>query len=201
MELSAYDKKCVRITEKDGMIFEGIADVCPPEYGLHEFGREEESLRLGIYQLFESDIRSVEPLDESRLCPFYGAEYVPEEVRELYRDLSQVWCAETCAPRMRKNWSPSNPTLGQCSITSFLVQDLFGAEVRGILLPSGNLHCFNVLDGDAFALTSGQLEDPETDYDRGVTQSREEHFAREEKRERYELLKRRLEEYRAEKDR
>ena len=201
MELKQFDGLPVRVTDTDGRVFEGVADMDLPGYGLHEFGREEESLRLGIYQLFESDIRSVEPLDESRLCPFYGAEYVPEEVRELYRALSQVWCAETCAPRMRKNWSPSNPTLGQCSITSFLVQDLFGAEVRGILLPSGNLHCFNVLDGDAFDLTSGQLEDPETDYDRGVTQSREEHFAREEKRERYELLKRRLEEYRAEKDR
>ena len=201
MELKQFDGLPVRVTDTDGRVFEGVADMDLPGYGLHEFGREEESLRLGIYQLFESDIRSVEPLDESRLCPFYGAEYVPEEVRELYRDLSQVWCAETCASRMRKNWSLSNPTLGQCSITSFLVQDLFGAEVRGILLPSGNLHCFNVLGGDAFDLTSGQLEDPETDYDRGVTQSREEHFAREEKRERYELLKRRLEEYRAEKDR
>ena len=199
--LERYDGKKVRLITEDGSVLTGKAEFCSSGWGLDTFGREEESLRLGIYQLFESDIRSVEPLEESRLCPFYGAEYVPEEVRELYRDLSQVWCAETCAPRMRKNWAPSNPTLGQCSITSFLVQDFFGAEVRGILLPSGNLHCFNVLDGDAFDLTSGQLEDPETDYDRGVTQSREEHFAREEKRERYELLKRRLEEYRAEKDR
>ncbi len=59
MELSAYDKKCVRITEKGGMIFEGMADVCSPEYGLHEFGREEESVSLGRYQIFAGDVCAV----------------------------------------------------------------------------------------------------------------------------------------------
>ncbi len=44
--------------------------------------------------------------------------------RELYDALSKIWCAETCAPRMRDNWSEDNYTLGQCSITAFLVQEL-----------------------------------------------------------------------------
>ncbi len=152
-------------------------------------------------RVFEGEVRSIEPLEGNRLCPFYGAEYVPEEVRKLYRDLSHVWCAETCAPRMRKNWSPSNPTLGQCSITSFLAQDFFGGQVRGALLPNGDVHCFNVLDGKIFNLTSGQLEEHETDYAGGILQSREEHFAKAEKRERYELLRRLLTEYRAERGR
>ena len=42
---------------------------------------------------------------------------------DLYDALSQIWCAETCAPRMRQNWTPENKTLGQCSITAFLAQD------------------------------------------------------------------------------
>ena len=83
MELSAYDKKCVRITEKDGMIFEGIADVCPAEYGLHEFGREEESVSLGRYQIFAGDVRAIELLDGACFCPFYGSEYVPAHAGEL----------------------------------------------------------------------------------------------------------------------
>ena len=46
--------------------------------------------------------------------------------RDCYDILSEVWCAETCAPRMRTDWSPANKTLGQCSVTAFLMQDIFG---------------------------------------------------------------------------
>ena len=38
---------------------------------------------------------------------------------DLYDALSHVWCADTCAPRMRQNWTKENMTLGQCSITAF----------------------------------------------------------------------------------
>ena len=198
MELTAYDKKCVRITEKNGMIFEGIADVCPAEYGLHEFGREEESVSLGRYQIFAGDVRAIELLDGACFCPFYGSEYVPEQVRQLYRDLKHVWCAETCAPRMREDWSSENPTLGQCSITSFLVQDLFGGTVYGVPLKDGGFHCWNKVGDYEFDLTSEQFGDEELDYDSSVEQTRETHFADADKKERYELLKTRLAEYRTE---
>ena len=39
---------------------------------------------------------------------------------DLYDALSEIWCADTCAPRMRQNWTGENRTLGQCSITAFL---------------------------------------------------------------------------------
>ena len=61
--------------------------------------------------------------------------------RDLYDRLSDgVWCVETCAPRLRGKWSEENRTCGQCSITAFLAQDIFGGEVRGIPLPGGNYH-------------------------------------------------------------
>ena len=59
---------------------------------------------------------------------------------DLYDALSHVWCADTCAPRMRQNWIKENMTLGQCSITAFLAQDIFGGKVYGILRPGGNYH-------------------------------------------------------------
>ena len=59
---------------------------------------------------------------------------------DLYDALSHVWCADTCAPRMRQNWAKENMTLGQCSITAFLAQDIFGGKVYGILRPGGNYH-------------------------------------------------------------
>ena len=112
--------------------------------------------------------------------------------RDLYDLLSGLWCAETCAPRLREEWSAEDRTLGQCSITAFLAQDIFGGRVFGILRPGGNFHCYNVVDGRAFDLTSEQFPDCMLDYAGNPEQLREVHFAADEKRLRYELLKARL---------
>lgn len=112
--------------------------------------------------------------------------------RDLYDMLSELWCAKTCAPRLRAQWSPEDRTLGQCSITAFLAQDIFGGKVFGILRPGGNFHCYNVVSGRAFDLTSEQFSDCTLDYTENPEQFREVHFAANEKRLRYELLKARL---------
>ena len=75
----------------------------------------------------------------------------PRDYYDLLRDL---WRADTCAPRMRGDWSPDNPTLGQCSITAFLMQDIYGGSVRGVPLGDGNFHCFNAVEGCVFDLTA-----------------------------------------------
>ena len=112
--------------------------------------------------------------------------------RKVYDLLKDIWCAETCAPRMRKLWRADNPTLGQCSITAFLMQDLFGGKVYGVPLGDGNYHCFNDVDGCVFDLTSEQFGDEKLCYDNCPEQRRETHFAKEEKHQRYLLLKRRF---------
>ena len=112
-----------------------------------------------------------------------------ETPRDLYDALLDLWCADTCAPRMRSEWTPDNPTLGQCSITAFLVQDIFGGQVYGVPLKDGGFHCFNVVDGRRFDLTSQQFGDGKLIYDGCPEQFREVHFAKEEKRARYEKLK------------
>ena len=112
--------------------------------------------------------------------------------RDYYDLLSKIWCAETCAPRMRPDWSPENPTLGQCSITAFLMQDIYGGKVYGVPLGDGNYHCFNAAGGCTFDLTSEQFGDEKLDYSDTPEQFREDHFAKAEKRERYEFLKSRL---------
>ena len=73
---------------------------------------------------------------------------------DYYDLLSDSWCAETCAPRMRKGWTPENRTLGKCSITAFLIQDIYGGKVYGVPLGDGNFHCFNDVGGCVFDLTS-----------------------------------------------
>ena len=111
---------------------------------------------------------------------------------DYYDLLSDIWCAETCAPRMRKDWTIENRTLGQCSITAFLIQDIYGGKVYGVPLGDGNYHCFNDVDGCVFDLTSEQFGDTRLDYANCPEQDRAVHFAKAEKKERYELLKERL---------
>lgn len=94
----------------------------------------------------------------------------------LYDLLSDIWCADTCAPRMRDGWTKENKTLGQCSITAFLTQDIFGGEVYGILRSGGNYHCYNMIDGQVFDLTSEQFGDEVLIYENNPIQKREDHF-------------------------
>ena len=118
-----------------------------------------------------------------------------KDPRKLYDILSEIWCEYTCAPRLRKLWSEDNKTLGQCSITAFLAQDIFGGKVYGILRSGGNYHCYNVVGDVVFDLTSEQFGDVVLDYSDNPEQFREVHFAKTEKFERYKYLKNALIEY------
>ena len=111
--------------------------------------------------------------------------------RDYYDLLSRIWCEETCAPRLRDRWSKNDRTVGQCTITAFLMQDIYGGKVLGVPLPDGNHHCFNVVGDRVFDLTSEQF-DERFDYRDRPEQTREEHFKKEEKRLRYEALKEKL---------
>ena len=115
--------------------------------------------------------------------------------KDLYSALWHVWSAETCAPRMRKDWSEENRTLGQCSVTAFLAQDLFGGRVYGIPLEDGSFHCYNAAGDCVFDLTSEQFGGKELVYTGNPEQFREVHFRKEEKRERYEKLREDLKRY------
>lgn len=138
------------------------------------------------------------PRQDTQPLGFYGSEgpqltavtAVPSihTPRDLYRILLRCWSRETCASRMRKHWSEENPTLGQCSITSFLAQDLFGGTVYGVPLENGFVHCYNRVGPYVFDLTSEQFGDVRLVYGYDPVQTREQHFAMTEKQERYELL-------------
>ena len=134
-----------------------------------------------MYEFYGAETPSVKPTNEK---------YAKiADQRALYDLLLKVWCLETCAPRLRKDWSDKNKTLGQCSITSFLAQDIFGGKVYGVPLPGGGFHCYNVVKGVRFDLTSEQFGQEKLLYDDRYPQSREEHFADEEKFARYQKLR------------
>ena len=60
--LSRFEGREIRVTAEDGTVFTGTAEAFPSGYGLHEFGREEECVRLDDVVLFLSDIRRIEDL-------------------------------------------------------------------------------------------------------------------------------------------
>jgi hypothetical protein len=111
--------------------------------------------------------------------------------KDLYVRLMRIWDADTCAPRMRKNWANEHPSFGQCSVTAFLAQDIFGGEVFGVPLPDGNFHCFNRVGNCVFDLTSEQFPCA-LSYEACPPQSRDAPFAKAETLARYELLRSRL---------
>ncbi len=129
---------------------------------------------------------------ETALSPAITAEYPGIHTpRDLYDALLNCWCEKTCTARMRADWSPDNPTLGQCTITAFLAQDIFGGKVYGIKRPDGSVHCYNVVGDCIFDLTSEQFGTEAKDlvYKHNPEQFREEHFAKDDKQYRYEILK------------
>lgn len=133
---------------------------------------------------------------ENALVPARNAEYPGIRTpRDLYNALWHIWKKETCAPRMQPDWSEDNRTLGQCSITAFLAQDIFGGQVWGVPLGDGNYHCFNAAGDCVFDLTSEQFGGEKLDYSLLHEQTRETHFAKTEKKERYEKLKALLSEF------
>ena len=126
--------------------------------------------------------------EHSNLKPANGEYAFVGSLGGLYQLLLGCWRRETCAPRLQAKWSESNPTCGQCSITAFLAQDIFGGEVFGVPNSNGGFHCFNVVGDAVFDLTSEQFDRPLV-YTRDNPQSRETHFAKAEKKARYEALK------------
>ena len=126
------------------------------------------------------------------MARFYGEETAAPEILRLYEELWPLWTIDTCATRLRPDWTEENRSLGQCSITAFLVQDLLGGEVYGVPLADGSVHCFNRALGCVFDLTSAQFPGVVLDYEDRPLQSREAHFADPGKKQRYELLKARL---------
>jgi len=54
-------------------------------------------------------------------------EGVPLEVLEAA--IRESWCRETCDPTDAAEWTPANPSRGQCAVTAMVVQDVLGGQL------------------------------------------------------------------------
>lgn len=118
--------------------------------------------------------------------------YVPTRPFDIFNLLISCYNNDTCAPRLRNKWSINNPTVGQCSITAFLIKDIFGGEVYGINLEDGSIHCYNKIENTIIDFTSEQFGSICLDYNSGIIQDKNKHFSDNEKHNRYILLKQRI---------
>lgn len=78
--------------------------------------------------------------------------------------LAASWSAETSDPADREQWTPANPSRGQCGVSALVVHDLLGGElvVAEVLWPDGTQqghHYWNRLpDGREVDLTRQQFD-------------------------------------------
>ena len=64
MNLEQFDEKCVRIITASGEVYEGIVSYDNEEYAFHEYGYNQEALRLTPIVFFKDDIVSVISLED-----------------------------------------------------------------------------------------------------------------------------------------
>lgn len=68
--------------------------------------------------------------------------------------LRASWTADTSS---ETEWTPSNPTLGQCAVTALVVQDYYGGGLLRAVVPTGS-HYWGLLDdGTEVDLTCEQF--------------------------------------------
>lgn len=95
----------------------------------------------------------VDPLSETRS----GLTF-----EELEAAIRASWSLETCDPTDVAEWTPSNPSRGQCAVTALVIHDVFGGQLleAEVHLPDGSrqgFHYWNRLAGVDVDLTRGQF--------------------------------------------
>jgi hypothetical protein len=122
------------------------------------------------------------------------------EESKLIKAIQNSWSDKTSSDE--KNWSKENPAYGQCAVTSLVVNDYLGGEIvwASVKMPDANesSHYFNLIDGQEKDYTKAQFPSgtiipkgiPKT---KGYPSTREYILSFQQTRERYNLLKKRVE--------
>ena len=95
--LMRLEGRLIRVSAAGGLELEGFADTYPSGYGLHEFGREEESIRLRGFQLFEEDILRIEELGVRRYYKHFD-KLTPDELYAIMKARVDVFVVEQRCP-------------------------------------------------------------------------------------------------------
>ena len=80
--------------------------------------------------------------------------------------ITASWSLETCDPTDTAQWTPENPSRGQCAVSALVVHDFFGGQLleAEVLFDDGSrqgFHYWNRLDRGDVDLTSEQFTQQE----------------------------------------
>ena len=78
---------------------------------------------------------------------------------EIQSALRKSWSLATA-----RQWTPTNPTAGQCNVTALLVHELFGGDLLKTPLSTGD-HFYNRIGGRRYDFTESQFREPITYMD------------------------------------
>lgn len=106
---------------------------------------------------------------------------------ELQMILKLSWDYDTCSPSFKSQYDGSNPSLGQCAVTSLIVNDYLNGKIMRIMTSTGS-HYYNVINGAVLDLTKDQFGDEVINYEDGEERTREYILSNEDTRNRYQLL-------------
>lgn len=112
-------------------------------------------------------------------------------------ELRKAWCRETAHPSYRDKWSEDNPSVGQCLVTVLVVQDKHGGDICSCKV-GNNSHFVNIINERIIDKTAEQFDCiDKIKYINGSfrKRTRESLLKNKDVKQRYELLKARLEEY------
>jgi hypothetical protein len=116
----------------------------------------------------------------------------------LLEALSASWSRDTAYRTDQKDWTPDKKETGQCTITAMLVYDYFGGKIkRGTSKKYNILHYWNEIDGEKIDLTFNQFLGRKDDivFTDIITKPKEALMRIANVRNRYEILKKRVEIY------
>ena len=108
-------------------------------------------------------------------------------IEQLKHFLFCKWSKQTCSPGLRNDWFDNNPSLGQCAITSVIVNDFFGGKIMRCMTSSGS-HYYNIIDGKIVDLTVEQFLGEIPEYELGEERTREYLLSNEDTKNRYLIL-------------
>ena len=112
-------------------------------------------------------------------------------IEKLNNYLNKIYSKDTCYPKCKDIWSFNNPVLGHCAIVSLIVNDYFKGDIYKIKV-DGISHYFNMINNEVVDLTSGQFK-TNIDYSNKELKTRENILEDIDTKNRYELLKLKLE--------
>ena len=110
------------------------------------------------------------------------------DLNYLQNILNASWSESTCYPKSKELWSINNKSLGQCAITSLIVNDYFGYDIYKCKV-NGISHYFNMNNDKIIDLTKEQFNDDNIEYQAVEKVTREDILSNENTRNRYLILK------------